>query len=81
MISQANRHPGHATWLSVHPVEAIRPRINFSIPPAKVLTPSESEPIISFTTINYKKSLFFVYVVLALNWPDSIDINLPIDYH
>jgi len=27
MISQANRHPGHATCLSTRPVEAFRPRI------------------------------------------------------
>jgi hypothetical protein len=26
MISQANRRPGHATYLSTHPVETFRPR-------------------------------------------------------
>jgi len=28
MISQANRNPGHATYLSTRPVEAFRPRTN-----------------------------------------------------
>ncbi len=49
MISQANRHPGHAAWPSTCPVEASRPRI-------------VKEPFTYFTYINLRVQLFCVQI-------------------